>query len=305
MNKDELLDGCRQALQEFLDGSKLTIHPYSRDPDLESLVWDVVRGWDNVSLLGPHIVTAITLVATAYNHITNIDTKVQIVLYNLIVIIIDDPAFLGATRFGEFARMFTGGATESGSNLERTFTQILRGIWNHYPRFAASAIVSSSLEFVNANILQNETNEMALSSEGAPFVEYRRMKDGAAETYAYFIWEKARFPDVRAYIQAIPDAIRYINHGNDILSFYKEQSSGETGTYIVDRAVSEGKSTLEVLHEVIQEGIAAMRRIRRILGEGEAWEAWENFACGYIGFHTSSPRYRLQEVIGSVYLIQN
>ena len=48
---------------------------------------------------------------------------------------------------------------------------------------------------------------------------------------------------------------------------------------------------------VINETIDAVDRIRSILGEGPARNAWESFAGGYINYHIYAPRYRLNEVL--------
>lgn len=90
---------------------------------------------------------------------------------------------------------------------------------------------------------------------------------------------------------------------SDIFSFYKEELAGETGNYIGDRATVCGKSTSETLHELVGETVDIVERIRSILGEGEARNAWENFAKGYVTFHVYSPRYRLHEVLGDKYRI--
>lgn len=86
---------------------------------------------------------------------------------------------------------------------------------------------------------------------------------------------------------------------SDILSFYKEEEDGEVTSYIHARARVTGKSPIATLHEVIDEVVAAAKRIRRTLGNGRARQAWDSFERGYIGFHVGDPRYRLQDVFGS------
>ncbi|GBE86169.1 predicted protein [Sparassis crispa] len=271
-----LLNLCRQAIGDFLDRIRFTATPYPHDPELVSRVYDIVRTWDAAASLHPHVLTAIGGTITAYGHITNIDTKVQIVLFTTIILALDDPVILDSTPSREFHRMFSAGAAESGgSDLLGELRRLLPRMWDHYSRFAASAIVTSALDFMNVTILENETKEMTLSSDGAPFLVYRRTKTATAEAYAHFIWEKARFPEVGIYIQAVPDVMVYVNCVNDILSFYKEELAGETGNYIGDRSAIEGRPALDTLRELIDETVAASERIRHILGEGEARDAWE------------------------------
>lgn len=66
----------------------------------------------------------------------------------------------------------------------------------------------------------------------------------------------------------------------------------------------EKKSHEETLRDVVNETVAAVKRIRNVLGEGEAREAWESFAGGYLTFHAASPRYHLEDLIDSRYMAQ-
>ena len=88
------------------------------------------------------------------------------------------------------------------------------------------------------------------------------------------------------------------NH-SDILSFYKEEQDGEVTSYIHARAHVTGKSLITTLQEVIDEVVAAAKRVRRTLGNSKARKAWDSFERGYIGFHIGDPRYRLQDIFGA------
>lgn len=83
------------------------------------------------------------------------------------------------------------------------------------------------------------------------------------------------------------------------MSFYKEVLEGETGNYVQDRALVSGKSSLETLNDVIEDTIAGVERVRRILGEGKTRDAYESFVAGYVAFHVNSTRYRLADIIGT------
>lgn len=90
---------------------------------------------------------------------------------------------------------------------------------------------------------------------------------------------------------------------SDVLSSYKEAMCGESGTYLQDRAVLSGKSRSETLYDIIDDTAAASERVRAILGNGQARDAWEAFMIGYLSFHMSAPRYRLPEIVDAKYIL--
>ncbi|KAH9944602.1 isoprenoid synthase domain-containing protein [Amylocystis lapponica] len=293
---------AKDAISYFLDKACMTIPTVRRDLELESCVQTTIQSWGLEGMVHPHEITANIIAATAYNHISNFDTKVQIALYTALLTSMDNPEVMGSLPFDRLHDKLFSGVLKTESDMFGHLSQILMGMWNHYPRFAASSILGSTLQFINVTILENETRSAVLSTQALSFIEYRRALSGVPDAYASFIWDKSRFPDVQVYIRILPDVGIYISYVNDILSFYKEELAGETGNYVHDRATVSNKTAHETLREVIDETVAAMCRIRDVLGDGEARDAWESFARGYIAFHASSPRYRLQEIIECHYM---
>ncbi|KAI0964528.1 terpene cyclase [Taiwanofungus camphoratus] len=303
MDKETIASVSQQTIRDFLDKISLTFSDYKRDLELEARVKEIVHSWGYGEDIRPHVVTALILTTTAYSHIASMDTKVQITLFTTLIIAFDDPAILNALASSEFHQRVCTGAAQRGEDMLGKFMRVLSGMWEHYAPFAANSIFASALRFVNVSILENESGDMKLHSEALPFIEYRRSMSATAEAYACFIWDKEKFPDVQLYMQAIPDVMLYVGYVNDILSFYKEELAGEKVNYIHDRALVTEKTVPETLLDVTDETVAAVGRIRTILGEGEARDAWENFATGYISVHTGNPRYRLQEIIGGKYIM--
>ena len=83
---------------------------------------------------------------------------------------------------------------------------------------------------------------------------------------------------------------------NDILSFYKEELAGETGTYVhLLRAIRQKESGLEVVHDLIDEAVGLSKEIDALLA-GNAKETWERYKTGFITFHLCDSRYRLSEL---------
>lgn len=291
------------AINAFLEQMDVTVPAYTGNPELERHVDEVLKIWNIGDSVRRHVVTGIAIADTSYAHVSSIEIQVLIAVYTVVLTSLDDPGSINALPSEEFSRCYLTGFPVKDMGLLGKFATILRNVWSYYSRYAAFTITSSTLEFLNSTILENETKDMILSSNAAAFLEYRRIKTGVAEAYAHFIWDSAKFPHESAYIQAIPDTLLYVNYVNDIFSFYKEEDNGETGNYISDRALVEQKSSLEALQSVIEKTMDAVERIRRILGDGGARDVFESFARGYIAFHFAAPRYRLHEVVDKEYFM--
>ena len=81
------------------------------------------------------------------------------------------------------------------------------------------------------------------------------------------------------------------------MSFYKEELEGETGNYVQDRASVTRKTSLDALHDLIEDTLAGVERARAVLREGKARDCWESFVAGYISYHINNPRYRLADIL--------
>ena len=93
---------------------------------------------------------------------------------------------------------------------------------------------------------------------------------------------------------ADPSLIPYFS---DILSFYKEERVGETTNQISTLAARTKKSKLETFGELTETTIDINKRVVKILeGSPEACEAFKKFNAGYVRFHTSTARYRLEDL---------
>ncbi|KAI0962583.1 terpene cyclase [Taiwanofungus camphoratus] len=290
----------KRVICSFLDRVNFSFQEYKRDPELESLVKEATKSWPNETSLQPHIATATAITVTGYGHLPNVESKLQIALYTAIATSLDDPAIFDSSASHNFHPLLCAGLNQH-DNMLGELTTILTQMWDHFPRFAAGSILASTMQFINVSMLENISQDQVLSPSALSFVEHRRIMSGISEAYAAFIWEKTTFPEVNVYMQALPDIMLYINYVNDILSFYKEELAEETGNYIHGRAAVTGKPVLETLSQVIDETVAANQRVYTILGDGDAKDAWERFAKGYICFHIGNARYRLLELLGDQY----
>lgn len=159
-----------------------------------------------LDLLRPYIPAATILTITCYAHIDDMDIKVQIVLFSALVIAMDDPSVLSSPSVRDFHRRLCMGAAQDDAGVVGRLLQVLLGEWDFYADFSATSIFTSVSQFVNGCLLEQISGEaqLACSSDALPFIAYRRNMSGLAEAFAYFIWDKKRFPHVEAYMQAIP-----------------------------------------------------------------------------------------------------
>lgn len=292
----DLASVSRRGIQWFVSEMGVDIVPHVRDLELEARVADETACWPQRSMLQPHIATGIFIASTAYRK-NSMNVKVSIALYTAIAVAMDDPSIIESLSSRTYHYSLCAGTIPESPDLLAELSKILAKMWEHFPRFGASCILTSTLQFMNMALLGNEIGDHRLKHDALPFVEYRRIMDGFPEVYFSFIWEKRQFPDVTVWMQAIPDAMKFINFGNDILSFYKEESAGETANYIHDRARYTGQSIEVALMDLVKETTALANRVRHILGEGVARDAWDSFTEGYLQFHVSNPRYRLREIL--------
>lgn len=82
------------------------------------------------------------------------------------------------------------------------------------------------------------------------------------------------------------------------MSFYKEEIAGDTVNYISVLARSQGVSNMEAFQQLADEVAKSDATVCQILeSDPEALDAWVKFKDGYVRFHTSFDRYRLDELI--------
>ncbi|EMD31446.1 hypothetical protein CERSUDRAFT_162851 [Gelatoporia subvermispora B] len=289
-----LTETAKTAISNFIQRLNISVPKFARDLELEQRVSEVMNSWACPSCPQPYVSAAIDITALAYSHVTSPEAKVEIAIFTALAITLDDPAILGSLSSEDFCHDLATGRIHADDGYLGEYVRSLARMWKHFPRMSSGFIFTSGISFIDGCILENTYHEPIVSTQ---FIEYRRVKTGICDAYGCFIWELAQFPDEKGFMQAFPDAATYTNYAHDIMSFYKEILEGETGNYVQDRALVSGKSSLEALNDVIEDTIAIVERVRRILGEGKARDAWESFVAGYICYHVNSTRYRLADII--------
>ncbi|EKM53546.1 uncharacterized protein PHACADRAFT_125341 [Phanerochaete carnosa HHB-10118-sp] len=256
--------------------------------------WDV--GNIPARRLERHIISGIQLGTIGYGH-THFDTQIQIALYTVLGLCVDDYEVDNAA-LSEFVQRLQSGRPQLHPVLD-LFADNLRHMTDFFNLYSATTVVTDTINFVNCTLFERHLEDMRLCPSASQYPLYKRARNGLGEVFAAFIWDKFSFPDVSTHIQAIPHAFPSLMHLtlSDILSFYKEELAGDTKNFIHDRARVTGKDTRTVVVELLEDVVAAVHRVREILEGEKEREAWERFLSGYIAFHLLTPRYQLATLV--------
>ncbi|KAF5373373.1 hypothetical protein D9757_009757 [Collybiopsis confluens] len=297
--KAEMHVEIRNCIKGFLGHCQIDYHQYdSTDKTFLALCYEEAnsRGYilEGEQSLLPFIPGGAIMALTGYAHLQDIRVQILIALYTACGIYLDDKFKQDIDAVASFGENFLH-ATPHKDRVLDAFSDIILEIFRCFPRVAANIMVSSTLNGVNALLLEYETRDMKISKHAGHYPTFSRVMSGASETYALFAFP-ATVP-VEDYIQALPELMIFINNGNDILSFFKEESDGESTNRISLLAASSGLSKIQVLHDLVNEAAIANDNVLEILKHSHAaYNAYRKFSCGFIGFHLALKRYRLVEL---------
>lgn len=176
---------------------------YNLDGALERRVRGIVQTWEPVTDIAPErleasLVTGIDIAGLAYGH-TQLDTQVHIALFTFLAACFDDHL---ASASAEFTARFHAGLPQRHPLLQQ-FSEILHAMYEYFLPFAARAIVNNALTYMERNVFDRESRDMPLHGAALQYVEWKRMNNGMAEAYAFFVWDRYSFSDVYAYVQAV------------------------------------------------------------------------------------------------------
>ncbi|THG93778.1 hypothetical protein EW026_g7552 [Hermanssonia centrifuga] len=200
---------ARDALVAFMQRTDISIRGFTCDTDgtINRRVRDIVKGWD----LGvppqryePYLKTGIELAAAGYGH-TPVDVQVHIALYTLLGLCVDD-FIVDMHALQEFSTRLNSGLPQLHPVLEYV-VDILHRMPEFYLPYACKAIVISTIEFINMTLFEKEIEDMEVCGDALRWVEYKRLRNGIGEAYAFFVWDKFSFPDITTHIQANPEII--------------------------------------------------------------------------------------------------
>ncbi|GJE96500.1 hypothetical protein PsYK624_126970 [Phanerochaete sordida] len=297
---DDLMHFTRNIVNDLLARTGIrvdaTVPPHHAE--VEARVRAVVAGWDvgNVdkARLERHVVTAIMMSTITYGH-TALESQQIIALYTICVICIDDDE-VDAEALSQFAVRLQAGQKQLHPLLDR-YAEVLARLPEYFCAYTATAMFTDSINFVNNTLFEQKLERMHLHPAAAQYPQYKRAGNGLGSVYVGFIWDKFAFPDVSTFIQALPDALTVTFDANDVLSFYKEELSGDTKNFVHDSARVTNKDTHSLVRELVDRIVTGVHTVRAILEGGKEREAWEHWLTGYVSWHILAPRYRLASLV--------
>lgn len=177
---------------------------YERDTELEVRVKAITRTWPFENQVKRHIVTALVIVETSYTHVSDVDTKVAIVLYTAILTAVDDPDLFDSAGGHDFWHRICDGSLLQEKSIMGEFARVISGMGRFYSNYSSGAILASSLRFLNGEMIGNPESKAFVEPRSKEFVDFSRDLSGDAEAYGAFIWGKVDFPDEYSYIQTLP-----------------------------------------------------------------------------------------------------
>ncbi|KII85786.1 hypothetical protein PLICRDRAFT_295925 [Plicaturopsis crispa FD-325 SS-3] len=293
------LQDTRDVITSFLTRCQI---PYTRQPyDYEFEAATRAEG-DRLgysmegpqSIEGPYIRLGVTMATTSYGHLPDMRGRILVCLYAAYVLYADDAFSKDVSAVSEFNERFICRQPQKDKVLDDLADLLVR-LPEYFGRIPANIVVSSALDFITALLLEHETQGMTLDPHAKNWPEFSRRMSGTGE--ACVVWIFPVDVPLRAYAQGIRDMVIFINSGNDLLSFYKEEDAGEDDNQVSLIAKSRNISKKEALRLVEDEVVTAYDNVVHILAPHEpALRAFKQFCKGYIAFHSSVKRYRLHEL---------
>ncbi|CAN8105284.1 unnamed protein product [Discula destructiva] len=301
VRQGSLISSLKPIIEEFLASIQYKTPPRASRDALRNAMLSYAASsgvpYDGCKHASQCFLTGVSVAGDMYpSH--HLDVQTHIGIFTWLGFLIDDTNKSIASDLACFQPRFLTGQQQPTVLLE-CFAENLRGTYKFWDPVVANFIVLNALAFVNANVLETrrEFQTMVPLKAASSWAYHFRNVEGLPEVYAYFMFPKAAYPDMGVYLQAVPDMGKFINFGNDILSFYKEEVVGETRNYLHSRAQYEEKPIMTVMAAVTQETTQAYLKISEVLeGQDQYARVWKEYVAGYVAMHLKSARYLLSDI---------
>ncbi|KAG7087169.1 hypothetical protein E1B28_013149 [Marasmius oreades] len=239
------------------------------------------------SSIGPYLYVGASIASTAYSHLPE-DNRVHVAIYTTLVSALDDNSH---KRMEGFNHRFVKGLPQDDPILDALAKHLLDA-HEYYGQIQCNLIVTSTLDFVTSLMMDIDMTNVACSPS---FAAYCRSISGVQVAYTMFMFPKSI--EFTSYIHCLPHISIYINYLNDVLSFYKEELRGEEENFASMLAKESLITKQEAIQRLADDVVEAERNISKgLAGNQSALDIWQSFKVGFVRFHTSCHRYKLQEL---------
>ncbi|KAL0564463.1 hypothetical protein V5O48_017584 [Marasmius crinis-equi] len=297
------------------------IHPFDRE------LYDACKKFMASEFLLPssvypgfeqYLSVGITIASTSYSHLPY-RTRVYVAAYTGCVTMLDDVFRTDPQCMEGFNQRFIKGLPQGHPILE-VFAKILLETSKYYGRIQSDLIITSTLDFVTCLSIDLEIPRIPDVSEFLSFAAYCRTLSGLAVGYAMFVFTEdipfATYVPCVAHMRTYINCMKYESLAitavarstdndicSDVLSFYKEELNAEEDTFASMLAKGTSVTRYDAVQRLADDVAEADERILKALsGYQPAMNSWKSFREGYVYFHTSCPRYKLDEVFGENYV---
>ncbi|KAF4601352.1 terpene cyclase [Pleurotus pulmonarius] len=227
----------------------------------------------------PWNISGATIAYISYGHLESLPVKLYIALYTSLAVYIEDVYTDQPDVVNTFNHNFVTRQPQQTAVL-RALDKLLGETSKYFDAVQANLITSSTLNFMTSIAIEHAVNKLNITAGADKFPQFLRGLSGISCAYCLFIFPKD--VHLNTYIQAMPSMMDYINHMNDVLSFYKEEVNGEDNNYISILSKHRGvpkTETLEQLANLVASSYEAASNILR--ASGAAHTAWARFAQGH------------------------
>ncbi|KAF9254926.1 terpenoid synthase [Marasmius fiardii PR-910] len=216
-------------------------------------------------------------------------------IFSALAAAVDDVFYDNHKHMEGFNERLVKGVAQNDPILD-ALAKTIFDTFKYYGHIQSNMFVTSTLDFMTSLMLDLEMRKVTPNfNPTAGFAAYLRSISGVQNAFAMLVFPKDI--DVGVYIQYLPQMAIYINYMNDVLSFYKEELREEKENLVTLLAKESGIAKYEAFQRVADDVAEANKIIMDgLAGDQIALECWKNFRRGYIRFHTSSSRYRLDEL---------
>ncbi|OOG00250.1 hypothetical protein ASPCADRAFT_502624 [Aspergillus carbonarius ITEM 5010] len=184
---------------------------------------------------------------------------------------------------------------------QRDYLSVIHSLSHDYDAFDFGRIFKSVVDFMSGLIAEEEILSRISQSPRCDGQFLRRMT-GMGEAFAHLCFPRTLGIPPEDYILLIPELEDFMNHVNDVLSFYKESLVGdEVENHILRYARFNQVSVQESVAHFITLAEQSTRNIRQLTaGRPELQRVTELFLQGYLRFNAECPRYRLKECMPQI-----